>query len=71
MKDKIPPMTVGQQLAFWRGQRGLSQDSLSAAASVSVGTISRLENGQRVPTLRTMQRLAHALGVPVAALLPS
>ncbi len=53
-----------------REAEGLTQEQLAQRAKVSQAYLSRLEAGQRkAPTIRIAQRLAKALGVPVAALL--
>ena len=44
----------------------MTQEDLAAAAGVSVGTISRLEQGHRPPRPHTMLRIAQVLGVPIA-----
>jgi transcriptional regulator with XRE-family HTH domain len=48
---------------------GWSQEGLSEAAGVSRRTILRIEHGN-APRLRTLIRLADALGVPLEALIP-
>ena len=63
--------------AWWRGKRlqrarhrrGLSQAALGRMVRAHVMTISRLERGDRQPSMRMLQKLAKALGVPVTALL--
>lgn len=60
---------VGQRLRAARRERGLSCGALAAAAGVGKGSLSEIENGTRNPTLLTLQSLAGALGVPLAALL--
>ena len=53
-----------------REAKGLTQDQLAKRAGVTEAYVSMLENGKRkAPSLPTLQRLAKALGVPVAELL--
>ena len=52
-----------------RRQRGLSQAALARKIDGHVMTISRLERGASTPSIRLLQRLAKALGVPVSRLL--
>jgi transcriptional regulator with XRE-family HTH domain len=54
--------TIGQRLERLRRERGLTQDDL-AGPGVSEPHISRIENGQRRPTLEVMRPLAERLGV--------
>ncbi len=59
---------LGQCVARLRGWRGMTQLQLARAARTQ--QISRLECGHFTPGLRTLLRVATALGVTVADLLP-
>jgi transcriptional regulator with XRE-family HTH domain len=59
----------GDRLARLRRQRKLSQAGLARKMRSHVMTISKLETGARTPSMRMLQRLAKALGVPVTRLL--
>jgi len=52
-----------------RAVKGLTQEQLAAKAGVTVGTVSRIENRQHEPRVRTLQQLAVALGVDLDDLL--
>jgi transcriptional regulator with XRE-family HTH domain len=52
-----------------RTRRKLTQRQLAKKVGVHEITISRLERGDRQPSMNLLQRLAKALGVPVTALL--
>lgn len=52
-----------------REARGLTQRAVSEASGVAVPHVSRLEAGAHLPSLKTLLRVAAALGVPVADLL--
>jgi transcriptional regulator with XRE-family HTH domain len=54
---------VGPRLRTLRRQRGTTLADLSAATSISVSTLSRLESGRRRPTLELLLALARAHGV--------
>lgn len=58
-------------LQAWREYRKLSQLELAGKAGVSKGYISRIESGLRAGTTATLGKLAAALGVSIAELLPS
>ena len=60
----------GQKLRELRLARGLSQAELARQAAVTTNYISRLEGGGAAPGIDLVARLALALGVPVADLLP-
>ena len=46
-----------------RRRRFMTQAELSEKTGLTITTISQLENGRRQPSLRTVRRLAEALGV--------
>jgi len=52
-----------------RNDKGLSQAKLAVAAGMDPATLNRLEQGKGNPNLRTLERVADALGVEVADLL--
>src|SRR6201747_2832100 len=56
---------VGPRLRMLRQQRGTTLAQLSAATGISVSTLSRLESGQRRPTLELLLPLARAHQVPL------
>lgn len=56
---------VGPRLKWLRGQRGMSLAAVAAATGISKSTLSRLETGQRRPTLELLLALADAYRVPL------
>ena len=56
---------VGPRLRALRQQAGSTLAELSAATGISVSTLSRLESGQRRPTLELLLPLARAHRVPL------
>jgi len=56
---------VGSRLRTLRQQREMTLSSLSAATGISVSTLSRLESGQRRPTLELLLPLAQAHGASI------
>jgi transcriptional regulator with XRE-family HTH domain len=56
---------VGPRLKRLRSQRGLTLAALSETTSISKSTLSRLETGQRRPSLELLLPLAHAYRVPI------
>lgn len=59
---------VGGRLRRLRMQRGVSLTSLGAATGISKSTLSRLETGQRRPSLELLLPLAQAFRVPLEEL---
>lgn len=63
-------MLKHQVISKTRNKLGLSQSDLSRLTGIRVDMLSRLENGRQMnPTLRTLELLAHALQIPVSALI--
>jgi transcriptional regulator with XRE-family HTH domain len=56
---------VGPRLRALRQQRETTLADLSAETGISVSTLSRLESGQRRPTLELLLPLARAHGIPL------
>jgi transcriptional regulator with XRE-family HTH domain len=56
---------VGPRLRALRKRRGLTLEQLAARTGISVSTLSRLESGQRRPTLELLLPLARAHHVPL------
>lgn len=60
---------LGPELRRLRAARGLTLDALAEAVGLDKGYLSRLERGQKSPSVATLLRLAAALDVPVAELI--
>jgi transcriptional regulator with XRE-family HTH domain len=56
---------VGPRLKQLRAQRGLTLTSLAASTGISKSTLSRLETGQRRPSLELLLPLAQVNRVPL------
>lgn len=56
---------VGPRLKRLRTQRNVTLTSLAATTGISKSTLSRLETGQRRPSLELLLPLAHAYNVPL------
>jgi transcriptional regulator with XRE-family HTH domain len=64
---KIRP-TIGPRLRHIRLQKGLTVETLAAAAGLDKGFLSRLERGTKRPSVETVLRLSAALEVPIGQL---
>lgn len=62
---------LGSQVRQLRRKLDLSVSDLAAAAGISLGMMSKIENGQISPSLTTLQSLAGALSVPISSLFAS
>ncbi|MEW6404052.1 MAG: helix-turn-helix domain-containing protein [Chloroflexota bacterium] len=58
---------VGQQLRTMRNARRLSIRALAEVSSLSVNTLSLIENGKTSPSVHTLHQLAQSLNVPIGA----
>jgi transcriptional regulator with XRE-family HTH domain len=58
---------VGGHLRILRAQQDLSLRALAEMSGLNVNTLSLIENGRTSPSVSTLQQLARALGVPIAA----
>ncbi len=58
-----PEHAVVQAIIDARKNAGLTQKELSERTGIAQGDISRLENGNANPSIRTLQRLAAAMGM--------
>ncbi len=58
---------VGAQVRAFRTALGMKLGDLAAAADLSPGMLSKVENGQTSPSLSTLQALAVALNIPLAS----
>lgn len=56
---------VGARLQRVRNQRGVTLTAVAASTGISKSTLSRLENGQRRPTLELLLALSHVYRVPL------
>ena len=62
-------METTLHLQAWRLYRGLTQKELAERAGLTQAQVSYLENRAHVPTLKTLNRLAQALGAGVGELM--
>lgn len=58
-----PEHAIIQAIIDARKKSGLSQKELSERTGIAQGDISKLENGNGNPSLRTLQRLATGMGM--------
>ncbi len=62
-------MTVGKKILKLRLQSKQSQREVSRLSGLAVSYLSRLENDRIVPSIRTLNKIADALEVPLTSLL--
>ncbi len=59
---------IGAQIRLHRKRLEITGGELAAAAGLSTGMLSKIENGQISPSLSTLQSLARALNQPLSSL---
>jgi len=59
-------MSLGATIQAWRLSRNRSVESLAEQAGLPVSFLETIESGEADPPATTLERLAQALGVPVA-----
>lgn len=60
-------MAIGREVRACRKKLGITVSDLATATGMSLGMLSKIENGNTSPSLTTLQTLSKALGVPLTA----
>lgn len=66
-REKVLEVAIGREVRAFRKKLGITVADLAQATSLSLGMLSKIENGITSPSLTTLQALSRALGVPVTA----
>lgn len=66
-REKVLEVAIGHEVRAFRRKLGITVADLAAATDISLGMLSKIENGITSPSLTTLQALSRALGVPVTA----
>ena len=64
-KENNLEIAIGHEVRAYRKKLGLTVADLATASGISLGMLSKIENGNISPSLGTLQSLSRALGVPV------
>lgn len=62
---------IGREVRTFRRQQGMTVADLANVTGLSIGMLSKIENGNTSPSLTTLQVLSHAFSVPVTAFFKS
>ena len=60
-------MKIGQQIKFYREQKGYSQKELAALVHMSERTVGHYETGTRSPSVESLHLLSNALGIDITS----
>lgn len=66
-REKVLEVAIGRQVRSFRRQQETTVADLSARTGISIGMLSKIENGNTSPSLTTLQTLANALSVPLTS----
>ena len=66
-RENVLEVALGRELRAFRKQKGMTVAELAAQTGLSIGMLSKIENGNTSPSLTTLQTLAYALSVPLTA----
>ncbi len=66
-REKVLEIAIGREVKAHRRQKSLTVSELSERTGLSIGMLSKIENGNTSPSLTTLQMLADALGLPITA----
>lgn len=66
-KENNLEIAIGHEVRAFRKKLGITGADLASATGISLGMLSKIENGNTSPSLTTLQSLARALGVPLTA----
>ena len=64
-REKVLEVAIGREVRAHRQQQNLTVADLSELTGLSIGMLSKIENGNTSPSLNTLQLLAKALSVPL------
>ncbi len=65
--EKVLEVAIGREVRTSRHQKNMTVADLASATGLSIGMLSKIENGNTSPSLTTLQLLANALSVPLTS----
>ncbi len=66
-REKVLELAIGREVRNFRRQHNITVADLAKNTGLSIGMLSKIENGVTSPSLTTLQTLANALSVPLTA----
>lgn len=64
-REKVLEVAIGREVRAHRRKQEITVAELAATTGLSIGMLSKIENGNTSPSLTTLQALSHALAVPL------
>lgn len=68
-EPQLDPVIVGQVIARFRVNKGMTQEVLSGFADIARGHLAMIERGERKPTMETLYRISRALDVKMSTII--
>ena len=65
--EKVLVVAIGREIHAFRKQQNITVAELAAETNLSIGMLSKIENGNTSPSLSTLQTISNALSVPLTA----
>jgi len=66
-REKVLEVAIGREVRAFRRQQEITVAELATLTGLSIGMLSKIENGNTSPSLTTLQTLANALSMPLTA----
>ena len=66
-REKVLEVAIGREVRAFRRRQEVTVAELAATTGLSIGMLSKIENGNTSPSLTTLQTLANALSVPLTS----
>ncbi|SMO80231.1 helix-turn-helix domain-containing protein [Ruegeria faecimaris] len=66
-REKVLEVAIGREVRAFRKQQNITVAELAQLTGLSIGMLSKIENGNTSPSLTTLQSLADALSVPLTS----
>ena len=66
-REKILELAIGREVRAHRRQQNITVAELAQLTGISIGMVSKIENGNTSPSLSTLQTLSNALGVTLTS----
>ena len=67
ISEKVLEVAIGREIHAFRKQQNITVAELAAETNLSIGMLSKIENGNTSPSLSTLQTISNALSVPLTA----
>jgi transcriptional regulator with XRE-family HTH domain len=67
LSERNLEMAIGRAVKAFRRQQGMTVADLAGVTGLSIGMLSKIENGITSPSLTTLQILSHAFSTPITS----